>query len=82
MTVEELIRNYRKHNPDGHYFDRSALQFFGEKVEEMEIVPTERADIICLKAISHNAPAGETAHYTFFDAKTFEEIDPKWRTML
>lgn len=93
MTVQELIQGYRKHNPDGHYFDRAALQFFGEKVDEMEIIPLGEHDeimdnygvihkIVCLKAIAHNAPAGETAHYTYFDAETFEEIDPKWRTML
>ena len=93
MTVRELIREYRRRNPDGHYFDSSALQFFGERVDEMEIVPIAgRGEIIdrdgvkhkvwCLKSIAHNAPTGSGLHYTYFDRKTFEEVEPKWRDNL
>ena len=93
MTVQELIRKYRERNPDGHYFDSSALSFFGEKIDEMEIIPLGNRDeimdnygkihkVVCLKAFAHKHPNGQALHYTYFDAETFEEIDPKWRTML
>ena len=93
MTVEKLIAEYRKHNPDGHYFDRSTLRFFGERVDEMEIIPLAGGGVIvdrygvphevwCLKSIAHNAPVGTGLHYTYFDKKTFEEVEPKWRDSL
>lgn len=82
MTVQELIQGYRKHNPDGHYFDKSTLRFFGERVEEMEIMETVIRDrhgkwrkVWCLKSIQHNAPPGQTVHYAYFDRRDFSEVE-------
>lgn len=35
-TVAELVSEYRRHNPNGHFFDPSTLAFFGEKISKMQ----------------------------------------------
>lgn len=30
MTPSELKRKYQEANPDGHYFDRATMRFFGD----------------------------------------------------
>ena len=33
MTPSELKAEYYKHNPDGHYFDRKTMKFFGDTMK-------------------------------------------------
>lgn len=33
MTPSELKRKYQEANPDGHYFDRSTMRFFGDTMQ-------------------------------------------------
>lgn len=38
MSVNKLIGEYYKHNPDGHYFDDETLKFFGESRSTMKVL--------------------------------------------
>ena len=94
MDIQKFAYEYRKHNPDGHFFDKSKMSFYGESIEEMEVVSLSgRGKIIdsecnerqvwCVKSISHkNVEYGCNVHYTYFDKETFEEVEPRWRNMI
>ena len=86
MTVDNLIYEYHKHNPNGHFFDRDTLRFFGERVSDMRILAKkatietysgEMHDCYVLSSLQRNHPCGARRHYAFFDAETFKIIIPK-----
>ena len=35
QSIDRLAREYYNKNPDGHYFDRDTLKFFGEAISRM-----------------------------------------------
>lgn len=37
MNINEFVREYYRHNPNGHYFDNSTLKFFGECRSKMRV---------------------------------------------
>ena len=34
----QFLNDYKKHNPNGHYFDSATLKFFGERTSDMYIL--------------------------------------------
>jgi hypothetical protein len=38
MTVSELKRLYERNNPDGNYFDRKTMRFFGDTMQNYYVV--------------------------------------------
>ena len=86
MTVYELKKKYYEHNPDGHFFDRDTLRFFGERLSEMKvdtgyhIIDNYGKEHTCYQLISiqHKAPKGVNPireHY--FDEEDFDIVFPK-----
>ena len=83
ISVNELIQNYKSNNPEGHFFDKDTLKFFGERKSDMRV----DKDIVTIKDFSgndrqayrftskqRNAPGGPRTSEHFFDKDTFEEI--------
>lgn len=84
MTVYELIRNYYRHNPDGHFFDRDTLKFFGERISDMRVLK-HRPDITdCVGEVHEKAYVlshrqedfygNKHRAYDYFDCETFDMI--------
>lgn len=46
MTAYELKRIYQTKKPDGHFFDKETLKFFGESLSQMKVEkgPFEHTD--------------------------------------
>jgi hypothetical protein len=38
MTASELKRLYERNNPDGNYFDRATMRFFGDTMRNFYVV--------------------------------------------
>lgn len=83
MTVKELIREYYAHDPNGHFFDKDTLDFFGERMSEMKLLKDKAIvtdahgkDHVCyvITTIQHKHPCGPTRAYHHFDAETFDHI--------
>ncbi len=80
----QLIDQYRKKQPTGHFFDPETLEFFGEKTYEMRLLK-ELEDIedydgihrcYVLTSIQHKHPLGKRIAHHYFDAVTLENIRP------
>jgi hypothetical protein len=39
-TISEIVAKYREMNPEGHFFDRDTLKFFGQKLSDFEVIQT------------------------------------------
>lgn len=81
IDIYSLIRNYYKYNPEGHYFDRNTLKFFGERISEMRVLKkivykkdfrgiTHKCFVV--SSLQHNC--NNIRHYAYFDIYNFEEI--------
>lgn len=85
MTVNELICEYQNRFPDGHFFDKETLKFFGEKKSEMRVSRKlvtvtdyrgKKHSCYCLSTVQHNAPNGAITVKHYFDTETFREVFP------
>ena len=83
MTIDELIYNYYKHNPDGDYFDYDTLKFFGEcrsrmKVLKKTVLVTDvcgkKHECYVLSKYSRNYPGNGCTTYGYFDINTFDGV--------
>jgi len=79
MTVYELKRRYQEANPEGHFFDKETLRFFGENLSGMKI--TGRGYVTdylanaheCYELTGYSPLLGrKTVHY--FDTTTFQLV--------
>lgn len=91
MTARQLIKLYKEHQPNGHFFDKDTLAFFGEKISEMKVDKNQVVikdslgqDHTCyvLKAVQHNYPdpnyIATGIHY--FDSESFDDISAGYIT--
>lgn len=82
MTAYELIKEYKKNRPHGHYFDDETLKFFGDDLKtatvELVNINTRYGMINAYKytANQNNAVVQPCIHTTYFDAKTYAEVKP------
>ncbi len=83
MTVYRLRELYWKAHPDGHFFDRDSLKFFGERMSEMRILKgtvwIKSADeklheCFVLSTLQHKHPNGPARVYHYFDVITLDQI--------
>lgn len=87
MTVRELIKQYRAHQPDGVFFNRDTLSFYGERIEDMKVtgkgVITDRdgGNTICweLRTLQKHPRLGVRHKLYYFDADTFDIVMPSER---
>ena len=83
MEIKEFIKEYYRHNPRGHYFDRKTLKIFGECVSKMrvfkravEVVDVSGEKHMCyvVSKWSSNYPGGARRTYAYFDTTTFRGV--------
>ena len=83
-TISDLIHAYKNAHPDGHFFDRDTLKFFGERLSEMRLLKT-RATVLDACGEAHECyvvssvqrpgpPLRQRRMYHYFDTTTFEDI--------
>lgn len=80
ITVDKLIREYYRRNPDGHFFDYDTLAWFGESPSTMRVIGTKMIDeheCYVLATRQRNYPAGPRTQHYYFDVDTFEYIGAK-----
>lgn len=84
MTVAAFISKYRQNNPNGHFFDKETLRFFGENISEMsyngltEITDYRgrRRDVHELRVIQHEPVFGKRWKLHYFDIQTYDQVFP------
>lgn len=81
--IDDLIYNYYKKNPNGHYFDRDTLRFFGERRSDMRLLKgTVRIKDVCdnyheayvVSRLQRKYPGGPRRTYAYFDVETLDDI--------
>lgn len=86
MEVYELRDRYLESNPDGHFFDKETLKFFGERWSDMKVskdlvdIKDYRGNVhTCYELVSkqRNAPGGTRTAYHYFDKDTFDLVYPE-----
>ena len=79
----ELREAYKITHPDGHFFDKETLKFFGERMSEMRLLKDkevvkdyhgENHTCYVLRKNQRNHPSGPRIHYSYFDQDTLEII--------
>lgn len=82
-NIDELIRAYYQKNPNGHYFDRDTLKFFGECRSDMRLlegtvkvkdVCSEEHEAYCISRLQRKHPGGPRITYAYFDIETLDDI--------
>lgn len=73
---------YEKH-PNGHYFDRDTLKFFGESFSTMRLlkgtvkikdISGDEHECYVLSSLQRKYPGGPRRKYTYFDIHTLDYI--------
>ena len=84
-NINQLISEYYRKNPDGHFFDRDTLKFFGESVSSMRLLKgtTNIIDIsgneheaYTISRLQRNYPGGARRTYAYFDIETLDDVIP------
>ncbi len=82
-NVYGLISRYYDKHPDGHYFDRETLKFFGESVSTMRLlkgtvkitdVSGDQHECYVLSKLQKSHPMGPRRTYAYFDVNTLEDV--------
>ena len=82
-SVYGLISEYQRMHPNGHFFDRDTLKFFGETVSSMRLLKgtVKVADIMgeehncyVLSSLQKKCPAGLRRAHHYFDVDTLEHV--------
>lgn len=83
MTIHELIKTYYEKNPDGHYFDKDTLRFFGERISDMYVlkdtvkikdISGEKHEAYVISRLQRKHPGGPRRTYAYFDVDTLNDI--------
>jgi hypothetical protein len=83
MTISDLVREYYRHNPDGHFFDRETLKYFGETLSTMRVLKdTVTFNDYCgnphtcyvVSRLQKKFPGGPRRSLAYFDTTTFDDI--------
>ena len=84
----ELKAIYQKMNPDGHYFDRKTMRFFGDTMANYRLYTTEVVDkdmgqlgfvyeLARAKPVKHGL---QRSHYFLHNSATLEMEDSHWNS--
>ena len=81
-NIEELIEEYKRLHPNGHYFDEDTLNFFGESVDKMELLGTdkifdvfgEETEVYVVRRFQKNHPMGPKYANAYFRVDTLDDI--------
>lgn len=86
MTVETLKREYERNHPQGHFFDRETLRWFGERFSEMRVLKAKALikdyygeEHLCyiLSSVQRPPWGKPFRKYHYFDVETFDDIIPR-----
>ena len=76
MTAYKLIQQHNDLHRDSHFFDKSSLKFFGERVSDMRVLKKtaiyDGRECYVLSSLQRNAPGGARRQRFYFDSVTFE----------
>ena len=53
-TIYEIKSDYQKHNPNGHYFDRDTMKWFGQTLKDFHVNKTEQENVFLIWAYSYS----------------------------
>lgn len=82
-NVNELKDAYQKKNPQGHFFDKDTLKFFGESMSSMRLLKGtqeittlsgERHTCYVLSTLQRVPLVGKRRAYFYFDVDTLEDV--------
>ena len=81
-NIEELVEEYKRLHPNDYYFDEDTLNFFGESVDKMELLGTdkvfdflgEEVEVYVVKRLQKNHPMGPRYTNAYFRVDTLEDI--------
>lgn len=82
-TPFALADAYQRKHPDGHFFDRDTLRFFGERFSDMylfkktkNVIDHSGCEHTCyiLSTLQRNHPSGPTRVYHYFDVETLDDV--------
>ena len=51
-TIYEIKADYYRHNPEGHYFDRATLKWFGQTMRDFHVNKTDKEGVFYIWAKS------------------------------
>lgn len=82
-SVYGLISEYQRTHPNGHFFDRDTLKFFGETISSMRLLKGivkvtdsmgEEHTCYVLSSLQKKCPAGPRRVHHYFDVNTLEHV--------
>ena len=82
-NIHSFIADYYEKYPNGRYFGRDALKFFGERLSEMRVYKTtevkeddrgKKHECYVVSRLQRKHPDGPTRTRAYFDVDTFEVI--------
>jgi len=82
-SIGDFIYEYKKRNPNGHYFDSETLKFFGERVSEMRLIKGTFQEVdICgnphtchaVSILQRKHPYGARRVWKYFDTETLHDV--------
>lgn len=82
-NVNELRDAYQKKNPQGHFFDKDTLKFFGESMSSMRLLKGtqeittfsgEKHTCYVLSTLQRVPLVGKRRTYFYFDVDTLEDV--------
>jgi hypothetical protein len=59
MTASTLKYLYERNNPEGHFFDRDTMRFFGDTMRNFGVRDGGMVDTLTTKGIESNVPVWE-----------------------
>lgn len=72
MNISEVVTRYKELNPNGKFFDRDTLAFFGQKLADFKVITSEDPSIIRLEHTTWYNEHTPFNHTTLFNWNTGE----------
>ena len=82
-NIHSFIHDYYAKHPNGHYFDKDTLKFFGERLSDMRIYKTvevkgdyqgTKHKCYVISRLQRKHPNGPKRTLAYFDVETLEDI--------
>lgn len=80
MSVYELKRKYQEKNPEGHFFDKETLKYWGDRLSDFTVlakpvkVRDYRGNMCACYVLRRKHPKGNTWQEAYFDTVTLRQI--------
>ena len=82
-TIYDIKYDYQEYNPNGHYFDRKTMQWFGQTLKDFHVNKTEREGVFYIWAYSRtifgnvrlDTTQKSEAYYNMFTHKMSRKLE-------